>query len=162
MCKVSVDGTDFRVRIRRPYWKGWRSHKFKAPGVRYEVGLCIRTGDIVWIHGPFPCGHWPDITIFRSALIYELLDGEKVEADKGYRGEPVYIKTPTGENDIGQRVRSRHETVNKRFKQWGCLRQAFRHNVSKHQSVFSAVAVVTQMSLENGEPLFDVSYCDNE
>jgi len=63
-CKVSVDGTDFRIFNWKPFWSGWFSHKFKGPGVRYEVGLCIRTGDIVWINGPFPCGQYPDITIF--------------------------------------------------------------------------------------------------
>jgi hypothetical protein len=138
--------------------KGWYSHKFKGPGLRYEVGVCIQTGDLVWINGPFPCGAWPDIKIFRQDLIGCLTGGEKVEADKGYRGEAHYIKTPR--NDVDTIVRSRHETVNKRFKQWGCLNKLFRHQPSKHQSVFGAVAVLTQLAIENGEPLFGVFYND--
>lgn len=48
---VSLDGTDFR--IQEPYHPdgidpSYYSHKFKAAGLRYEVGLNIRTGDIVW------------------------------------------------------------------------------------------------------------------
>ena len=52
-------------------------------------------GDVVWVHGPFPCGDWPDIVIFRSSLISFLDEGERVEADDGYVGEaPMYIKCP--------------------------------------------------------------------
>lgn len=70
-------------------------------------------------------------------------------ADKGCRGEADHIVTPTGNknDDIGSPVRGRHETVNKRFKQWNVLQRVFRHAVSEHQSAFSAIAVVTQLSL---------------
>ena len=61
------------------------------PGVWEEVGLCICTGKIVKIHGPFPCGQWPDIKVFWHALISELEEGEKVEADLGYRGKPRHV-----------------------------------------------------------------------
>jgi hypothetical protein len=156
LCLVSVDGTDFQIYQWKPFWKGWFSHKFKGPGVRYEVGLCIMTGHIVWIHGPFPCGKWPDLKIFRNAMKQQLSPGEKVQADLGYRGEPDYIVLPTGVNDIGQRVRARHETVNKRFKQWGILHRVFRHEVSKHQPAFGSVAVITELAIEHGEELFGV------
>ena len=79
-CLISVDGTDFQIYQWEPFWKGWFSHKFKGPGVRYEVGVCILTGDIVWLHGPFPCGLWPDLKIFRKSLKQQLLEGEKVVA----------------------------------------------------------------------------------
>jgi hypothetical protein len=60
------------------------------------------------------------------------------------------------------KARSRQETVNKRFKQWGCLSRVFRHHdLRKHSSLFRAVAVITQMAIENGEPLFSVEYTDN-
>ena len=48
----------------------WHSHKFNGPGLRYEVAICMLTGCTVWIMGPFPCGDWPDIEIFRFALNY--------------------------------------------------------------------------------------------
>jgi hypothetical protein len=159
-CLVSVDGTDFQIYQWKPFWRGWFSHKFKGPGVRYEVGLCIMTGHIVWIHGPFPCGKWPDLKIFRNALKQQLSPGEKVQADLGYCGEPDHIVLPTGVNDIGQNVRARHETVNKRFKQWGILHRVFRHEVSKHQPAFGAVAVVTELAIEHGEELFGVGDYD--
>ena len=59
-----------------------------------------------------------------------------------------------------QRVRNRQETVNKRMKNWGALKQVWRHRFTGHADVFRAVAVVTQMSIENGEPLFQCGYRD--
>ena len=75
--------------------------------------------------------------------MHYLKDNERVEADAGYVGEdPVNTRTPKGftrdENriKIQANVRSRHETVNKRFKQWGCLSNIFRHGLTKHSMVF--------------------------
>jgi hypothetical protein len=168
VCLVSVDGTDFRIYEWKPFWKGWFSHKFRGPGLRYEVGLCIRTGWIVWIHGPFPCGKWADLTIFRKALKVMLPPGEKVHADLGYIGEPNHIVVPiqVDANDmagkeaqhIAASVRARHETVNKRFKQFEILKRVFRHDVQHHQPVFGACAVITQMAIERGEPLYPLDY----
>lgn len=163
VCLVSVDGTDFRIYQWAPFWTGWFSHKFRGPGLRYEVGLCIRTGDIVWIHGPFPCGKWPDIKIFRKALKHMLSEGEKVQADNGYRGEPNHIVAAEDSDDkVGKAVRTRQETVNKRFKQFNILHRCFRHEVQKHQPAFGAVAVITQLSIERGEPLYTVDYDESK
>jgi hypothetical protein len=113
---------------------------------------------------PFPCGGWSDITIFRHAIIHCLEEYERVEADNGYEGEaPRYVKTPAGatrpegEKEMRNRVRGRHETVNERFKNWGCLSQRFRSkNMLKFSACFRAVAVMTQLAIECGEPLFPV------
>ena len=44
----------------------------------------------------------------------------------------------------------------------GCLTMVFRHEVTKHQFVFNAVSVITQLAIENGEPLLAVpEYKDN-
>ena len=59
-CKITVDGTDFRIQEPIPFNPKWYSHKFKGPGLRYEVAICIKTGCIVWVIGPFPAGEWPD------------------------------------------------------------------------------------------------------
>ncbi len=56
-----------------------------------------------------------------------MMQGEKkVVANKGYRVEEHYINTSPVENrEMTQILRSRHETVSKRFKQWKCLNNVF-------------------------------------
>jgi hypothetical protein len=146
-----------------PFSRRWYSHKFKGPGVRYEVALCIQTGDIVWINGPYACGSWADIRIFRHVLIHHLGEGEMVEADRGYRGEPGYIRTAEAAVSIADssasfRARARQETVNGRFKNWKILSTRFRHPIQKHVHAFSAVAAITQIGINMGESLFQLRY----
>ena len=146
----------------------FHSHKYKfGSAIRYEVALCIITGEIVWINGPYEPGIWNDLTIFRNALLSELGDGERVEADDGYRGEaPRYVKCPKSIGSVELTatmeafVRRRQETVNKRFKQWGILKQVYRGDTAKHGQPFRVCAIVTQLAIENGEPLFQVDYKD--
>jgi hypothetical protein len=105
-CKVSVDGTDFRIWEPRPFNKKWYSSKFNGPGVRYEVGVCIQTGWIVWTNGPFPCGEWSDVKIALDGIVYMLEGDERLIADKGYRGHPCYFDCPWKHLDnVHQRAR---------------------------------------------------------
>jgi hypothetical protein len=110
---------------------------------------------------------WNDVMIFRNALLSELDDGERVEADDGYVGEsPRYVKCPKsiGNHEATEAaaafVRRRHETINRRFKQWGILQQVFRGDAAKHGNAFCVCDIVTQLCIENGEPLFQVDYED--
>ena len=171
---ISVDCTDCMIAEPYPYereWsKQWYSSKFKGPGLRYEVGISILHGDIIWINGPFACGQWPDIKIFlKGGLKDNLAEGERVEADDGYiSADPQYIKSRSGifHPELGQNtrntLRARQETVNKRMKQFGALSGIFRHTIDKHGDVFDAVALVTQVAIENGEPLFEVTGYDDK
>ena len=122
-CLVSVDGTDFAIQEPSPFSPKWFSHKFKGAGVRYEVAICIQTGEPVWINGPFPCGSWNDLRIARSALVDALDPGEYYLADGGYRDGNQWSVTPSGHHRFDDRqksvVRARHETYNKRLKDWG-------------------------------------------
>ena len=169
---LTIDGTDFRVGItgvQAKSRKRFYSYKFKKPGLRYEVGICIKSGEICWLHGPFPAGAYNDLSIFRSALKNTLDEYEVVEADDGYQGEdPLKYLIPKFcnlfDNDEMQearyRARSRHETCNKRFKQFHILRDTFRNDIEKHAYAFRAIVVLTQLSLKRGEPLFEVEYDD--
>jgi hypothetical protein len=92
--------------------------------------------------------------------------GERVEADMGYRGEPLYISVPTSYTSerhkaAKAKARARHETVNRRLKHWQCLKQVFRHDMSKQSAVFHAVAVLTQLNMEHYEPAWQVNYYDD-
>ena len=159
-----MDGTDFPIYEPAPFNPMWYSHKFKGPGVRYEVAVCIMTGHIVWVNGPFPCGDWPDLRIARNALVYALGPNELLMADGGYNDGGIFMQTPTGLNDDHSKAmagaRARHETVNRRFKQFGVLNQRYRHKLEYHGIIFNAIANITQLMLENGMPLFGVHYID--
>jgi len=140
------------------------SWKLNGPGLAYEVALSIIGGDIVMINGPYPATT-NDIMMSRDNLKQHLAEaGEKVEADDGHRGEPSLVNPKFASSEefaaMQSRVRHRHETVNKRLKQFKCLKADFHHGVLHHQICFFAVAVLTQLAIEDGEPLFPVKYDD--
>ena len=115
--------------------------------------------------GPFRCGQ-PDINVSRQAILYVLKEGEKVEADLGYRGEELKINTPNefGEDELEEMkagVRHRHETVNRSLKIFGVLAKRYRMEAQNHSRCFRAVAVIVQLNIENGAPLYDVTYDPN-
>ena len=168
-CLMSVDGTDFQIQQKGPAVRGNRygSHKFGGrSGLRYELGICILTSHLVWIQGPYPAGQFNDIAIFNMCLAHKLDPYERVEADNGYCGHVDKVKCPKNANNrlekrrMQARVRARHETFNGRLKNWGILKQVFRHKVLLHGKVFRACAVITQLMVENGELLFSVEYND--
>jgi len=162
---VSVDSTDCPITKQGECDKAFWSYKIRTSGLRYEVAVCILTGDIVWINGPFPAGDWNDITIFRQALIHFLEAWERVEADAGYLGEdPENTYTPTGVrymepkivSRVRGRVRHRQEAVNDRLKLFKVLGETFCHDMSLHSGCFRAVAVLTQLSFHHGKGLWSV------
>lgn len=136
-CLVTVDGTDIKCPNYGPPFSTYKHGK--KGGLRYELALCIQTGDLVWINGPFPAGANHDVTIFRSSLKSHLIEGERVEADDGYIGEaPMYVKCPKSFTNLQeteymqQRVRNRQETINNRLKFWTVLAVIFRHEIEHH------------------------------
>lgn len=155
-CFVSLDGVDFRILEPSPFSSGWYSHKFHSAGLRYEIGLNIRTGYTVWANGGYPCGLFPDLLLARQSYVYYVCAGERTMADKGYKDDAFFI-LPNQENaSLHEHIMSRHETVNKRMKEFQVLKQAFRHDLAKHPMCFHAVANITQIKFENGEPLYNV------
>jgi hypothetical protein len=62
-----VDGTDFWLAMgySKPFW----IYKFQKSGARYEVGLCIKTGDIFWWNGLYKPGIWGNGMILKVALV---------------------------------------------------------------------------------------------
>ncbi len=73
-----------------PFNPKWYSHKFHGPGLRYELAICIRTGDIVWAYCGLPCGEWSDLRLARDVFIFGLREGEKAIADRGYN-DPIFL-----------------------------------------------------------------------
>jgi hypothetical protein len=168
-CLMSVDGTDFCIpqngaaKKGNPFW----SHKYVGKSTLcYELGVDSLMGNLVWIQGPYPAKAWPDIKIFTSCLAHFLEPYGRVEADNGYQGHADKVKCP--KNDVNPvknlkmqgHIRARHKTLNGHLKNWGILSQVFRHVIRCHRDVFRACAVITQLTIKHGEPLFMVEYGD--
>ncbi len=105
---------------------------------------------------------------FCDSLVNHLKTNERVEEDDRYISEaPRYVKCPKSfvnpkkNEEMQKKVHARHETVNKRFKHWGILSCRFWHSILKHADMFCSVAIITQVAIELGEPLFDVEYHDD-
>ena len=58
-------------------------------GLRYEVGLHIKTGHICWWHGPFPPGDMNDNMIFNDVLTRWIEYRERVGADLGFKASAL-------------------------------------------------------------------------
>ena len=168
-CLMSIDGTDFRIPQRGAPVRGnlLASHKYAGKSaLRYEIGVSILGGDLVWIQGPYPAGSFNDVKIFNKVLRHWLDPGECVKADNGYVGCADKVKcpynpcNPPANERMQSRVRSRHKTINGRFKSWGILKQVYRQDITCHGEVFRAIAIITQLAIENGSPLFQVNYQD--
>ncbi|KAF0738930.1 hypothetical protein Ae201684_005301 [Aphanomyces euteiches] len=155
---VSLDGTDFRIREPSEFDPCWYSHKFHGPGLRYEIGICIATGWIVWAHGGVPCGSWPDLRLARDAFCSFVGPNEMTLADRGYCDPRYFIYPRPGRDDVRRQkeVMARHETCNRRLKQFRVLGGVFRHQLYLHPICFHAVVNLTQLMIELGEELYSV------
>ena len=176
---VSLDGvhyptTEFSNDPDAKYY----DHKSHSSGVKYEIGVAIRSPRIVWTNGPFPASYH-DISVFRGgkadkspsqwsqkSLYHQLPDGMKCVADSGYGGEPEKIVVKKAEHlpalqNFIKHALSRHEWVNKRTKDFHIMSCRFRHGKSTekkmdlHQTVFRAIIVTVQLEFEEYPP-FDV------
>ena len=152
---VSLDGTDFSIYDRKPFDSRWYSFKLNRAGIRYEVGVCISTGEIVWFNGGHKAGRYNDLELARQDFTSQLLPGELAIADKGY-DDPRFFVTPYSRflsRKCLKNIMARHENVNQRIKSFFCMRHMYRHGWEKHNLCFEAVIKLVQITLQNGQPL---------
>lgn len=147
------------------------SGKDKDYAYKYQVWSCFPSGRIIGIHGPFTAAY-PDIHIYKATIAKELMEDEKVLADKAYQGIPSTItpiknprKTKTNPDppdlplpikryNMLVRVRRVHvERVFARMKRFEILKQHFRHPIEKHYFIMGAIAKMINIELQS-EPLF--------
>jgi hypothetical protein len=164
---ISVDGVHCRIQeVRKDPGAKWFSHKFNGPGLTYELGIAIRSNQLVWINGPFPASQH-DITTFRNendpgnGLKSKIPDRQRAVGDSGYKGEPGKIAItrpgdPANVKKFKARVKSRHETFNARLKSFNVLAVTFRHDFADHKRAFESVCICVQYDIENGHGLFEV------
>jgi hypothetical protein len=66
-CLMSIGGTDFQITQKDPPKRGnaFASHKYTGESAhRYELGIDILAGNLVWVSGPYPAGKRNDIKFF--------------------------------------------------------------------------------------------------
>ena len=165
---MSIDGVDFAIwePVQEfPYKSSWSSHKFEKAGLRYEVGICIQTGDCVWLHGPHRAGMDVDSVIFKNTLQHYLEPGEQCEGDSHYKKNvPDFFpaRATRDEKNVSNRVRGRHEKFNGLLKNFDLLKNIFKYGIEKHAYAARACAVITQIRLERSDikvfQVFNYSY----
>jgi len=137
------------------------AHKFKGPGLGYEIALHLWESRMVWLRHSERTG-WNDITVYRQQLKTMIPDGKKVIADGGYRdAEDPQISTPNVYDlpelkTFKARARMRQEHFHNRIKNFTCLTSQFRHSEDRHAQCFEAICVILCFEMELISPLFDV------
>lgn len=110
----------------------------------------------MWYNGGYPCGTYPDLLLARQAYIHGVDEGELTLADKGYNDTKYFLLPNQSNCSQHKYIMSRHETVNKRLRQFKVLYVPFRHSLKKHTICFNAVANITELIIENEAALFSV------
>jgi len=115
---VSLDGVDCRIREPTEFSPKWWSHKINGPGLRYEIGLNMQTGDIVWVYGGLPCGQYSDLRLARECYVRAVGEGELTLADDTYKDRRFFIYPSAFPDTVASQkaFMTRHETVNRRLK----------------------------------------------
>jgi DDE superfamily endonuclease len=156
---ILVFSTHQLLRLSLKQRQKWFGHKSNGFGLKYEIATCIRTGDIVHYVGPFRAAIH-DIAVYRSFLKGMLRPGEKVMADRGFRGDDTVVTPLNATNSQESRaihaIGLRHETVNGRLCFFESMKQTWRHDLRKHQLAFRACLVMVQLRHENGFPVFQI------
>lgn len=159
---VVVDATE--CRIDRPQdnatQKEYYSGKDKCHTIKYELGIDIVRGFIVWLYGGVP-GHVHDLEMSRASGIFDrLLPGELLLADKGYIGVDLYL-TPMRQpveasqwfvNSFLSKIRVLVENVIGRVKVFSCLRQPWRNDLSLHPIVMDVLCNLINLEFESAPP----------
>ena len=86
-------------------------------------------------------------------------NGHAVIVDSAYGIEDDKVAPPTKFDDppvatFKKRALARHETGNKRIKDFCVTSETFRHSPAFHLCCFHAAVVLCQYNIESGEPLF--------
>ncbi len=166
---MTINGTNFHIQKKGAARKRnlFGSHKDAGKSaLRYELRVDILAGNLVWVKGPYPAGAWNDIKVFNSVLSRCLELGERVEANNGYMGHADKINCPNNNCNLVENLgmqgtaRSCHKRLHGRLKNWGILEKVYRHDITVHGTIFYACAVITQLAITDGKPLFKVEYGD--
>ena len=150
--RASADGIDFLIREQTPFDGKWWSHKYHRAALRYEIGISVTSGEIVWMFGPFPAGKYSYQRKYNMKMRHCLAENEKILGDLGYGG-PTIVHNRIRNDDDGNHAKcltAYHENINGRMKQFNCLQYRWRHSVHKHHLCAFDVANLVQIWIKQG------------
>lgn len=125
--------------------------------MRYEIGISVRSANIVWASGPYACGTYSDVRIFRAGLKKLLGLEEFVIGDSGYT-DVRCVRPPHHTNSLHRPlslIRARHEIVNSYLKKFRVLSTRYRHDIRDHEHCFFAVLAAVHLEIMNS-PMFRI------
>lgn len=138
-------------------------HDIGGFGVQYLVGVCLNTGNILFLSDQLAGGKRLERVIYEDIKSF-LNPWENIVASNAmgfnFRNEIKCLFCPPSEEHLGSRyfikdkIEDMEERIawnkigiapNKEFDRFGCLKQTFRHELDLQGSVFKAVAFVVQV-----------------
>lgn len=163
---VSVDGVHYRFHeVKHPTPSknpAYFSHKYKGPGLSYELALHVFEPCLVWVRKN-PKTKDNDRKNFVAAIRNKIPNGKLTITDRAYRGRGGDPKVSAPNLHDAEELKTfkawagmRQEHFHSRVKAFNCLTDNFRHNELRHQHCFEAVCVICQYDIELVSPLFDV------
>jgi hypothetical protein len=155
---VAIDSTDCPIErpaslIQRLFYSG----KSKIHCVKYEVGVDVVDGLIVWLYGCVP-GSYHDLTITRmSGIAQHLLPGEFLFGDKAYT-DPCFISPVRGlpehltvdqktYNLVHSSIRVKVENTFARVKNFKIMSCPFRNDLTLHPIVFYVICNLVNVDI---------------
>lgn len=103
---------------------------------------------------PFRADESLDLVIVRQNLKHML--GKCIVPDGGH-ADARCIYEDGFDVDALRAIRARQETVFGRTKNRNILNHRYRHNLNTNSACFFAVAVMTQLSIDAGYKIFDIT-----
>ena len=152
---ITTDGVDFKrwepKHPRYPIDKKQCSHKFKSAGYRYLVCISVQTGHCVKISPPFPASTH-DMVIFFKCVKPFLRWEDGVIGGKAFgssRPDEFHMSRPNTQDEqelakFKSRARCRHESFNKRMKNFASMDHTWRLTTDQHRQAFTVVALTVQ------------------
>jgi len=158
MVNMTLDGIE--CPIHRPLdnatQQQYYSGKKKQHTIKYEIGIQLTSGKIVWMAGGDP-GSVHDLEVSRACgVIGKLLPGEMILADKAYIGEDCFLHpfkpaTTEEEQAFNSTISSIRETVEHtigRIKLFQFTQHKWRHHLDLHIIAFKVLCHVLNIELE--------------
>ena len=123
--------------------------------MRYEVGICIHTGWIVWFNGPYRPGQYSDLKLAKECGLHSILDeGERYIADGTYKcNQAITPEDAQNRYEIQYMkwCRVRHEATNRLFKLFRVAVNRFERSPYKHGLFLHSIAQIVQLGIMSNE-----------